>query len=131
MCNMKDIWYKHSVQNLEFVENKILDYWDSINVFHAKANGFCLIMNDMVVSLSLTGWIFENTHEISIETVKDYRRKGFAKIVSAALVNAYLEQGCLPYWECEKSNTASAKLAVDLGFTKFHDYTCFGFPVSK
>jgi len=131
LCDINDIIKKYTIKNMDFVEEKILNYWDSIDVFLAKGNGYCVLVDNTVASLSLTGWIAENTHEISIETVEQYRCRGFAKICSAALINKYLEQGCFPYWECETNNTASVKLAEKLGFSKLHFYTCYGFRIAK
>ena len=130
LCELREIGKKYPVKNKEFIENKVLDYWDSMDAFHNNANGFCLIIDNMVASLALTGWLAGNTHEISIETVGNHRRKGFAQICATALVNSYLKQGYLPYWECEMNNIASTKLAENLGFSKLFDYTCFGFNIS-
>lgn len=129
LCDSKEIGKKYSVKNKEFIENKILNYWHSMDAFHSNAKGFCLLIDDIVVSMAFTGWIAGNTHEISIETADDYRCKGFAKICATALINYYLEQGYLPYWECEKDNIASVKLAENLGFSKLYDYSCFGFSI--
>ena len=129
LCDIKEIGKKYPVKNMEFVKNKILNYWHSMDTFHSNAKGFCLLIDDMVVSLALTGWIAGKMHEISIETADGYRCKGFAKICATALVNYYLEQGYLPYWECEKDNIASAKLAENLDFSKLYDYSCFGFSI--
>jgi ribosomal protein S18 acetylase RimI-like enzyme len=121
---------KHLVTNIDFVQNKILNYWDSIDTFLVKADGFCLIQNNTIVSLAITGWIARNMHEISIETLKDYRRKGFAKICASALINCYLEKGYIPYWECMKANTASVKLVEGFGFTKLYDYDLIEFRIN-
>ena len=66
LCNLKDFEkrQKRQIENPEFVENKILNYWDSVGAFHAKANGYCLIVDNMAVSLALTGWIADNVHTI-------------------------------------------------------------------
>ena len=131
LCDIKDVGKKYPVENMDFVNDKILNYWDSIDAFHAKANGYCIIIDNIAVSLAITGWIAGNTHEISIETVENYRRKGFAKICASALINCYLQKGYLPHWECETANIASAKLAQGFGFTKLNDYLCYGFKVNE
>jgi len=113
--------------NMSFVENNILNYWDSIDTFLTKADGFCIIVDNVAVSLALTGWVAGNVHEIIIDTIEEHRKKGFAKICSSALINRYLEKGYVPYWECEKSNIASAKIAEGFGFIKLYDYLCYGF----
>ena len=130
LCDIKSVGKKYPIKNKAFVNDKILNYWDSIDAFHAKADGYCLIIDDIVASLAITGWISGNTHEISIETVDNYRSKGYAKICASALINCYLQKDYLPHWECETANTASAKLAQGFGFTKLYDYLCYGFKVN-
>lgn len=129
LCNVKDIIGKHSIKNPTFVHDMILDNWHSIESFLANGNGYCVLIQDMVASLAFTGWIAGNTHEISIETGEKHRRKGFAKTCATALINHYLSKGHTPHWECEATNLASAKLAETLGFSKLHDYTCYGFSI--
>ena len=131
LCDIKDIGEKYSVENMEYVNDKILNYWESIDAFHAKGSGYCLIIDNMAVSLAITGWIAGNTREISIETAGDYRRRGYAKICAAALINCCLQKGYIPHWECETANAASAKLAQGFGFTKFNDYLCYGFKLGE
>jgi len=127
LCDVKDVGEKYPVTNMEFVNNKILNYWESLDTFYAKADGYCVIVDNIVASLAITGWIAGNIHEISIETEENYRRKGYAKICASALINCYLQKGYVPHWECETANTASAKLAEGFGFTKLNDYLVYGF----
>lgn len=131
LCDIKDILERESVINPAFINDTILDNWHSINAFRANGNGFCILIDDTVVSLAYTGWIADNTHEISIETSESHRRKGLARVCAAALINHYLKEGHLPYWECETTNVASANLAESLGFSKMHDYTCYGFSILR
>lgn len=126
--DIKEVLHNQTI-NFSFMENKILDYWNSIDAFVEKAEGFCIIVDNMVVSLALTGWVAGNVHEITIETIEKYRQRGFAKVCSSALINHYLEKGYIPHWECEKNNTASLKIAEGFGFSKLYDYLCYGFGI--
>jgi len=89
------------------------------------------IIDNIVASLAITGWIAGNIHEISIETEENYRRKGYAKICASALINYYLQKCYIPHWECETANTASTKLAEGFGFTKLNDYLVYGFKITE
>jgi len=131
LYDIMEVLERYTVENMAFINDKILNYWESIEAFRAKANGYCLLMDNVVVTLAITGWIAGNTHEISIETVDSYRSKGYAKICATALINCYMQKGYLPHWECETANIASAKLAQGFGFTKLNDYLCYGFRVSE
>lgn len=121
---------KHTTIDMAEAYTKIQKNWESLDMFFTKANGFFLIMDNVLVSFAITGWIAEKVHEISIETIKAYRRRGFAKTCAAALVNFYKQNGFIPYWECESDNTASAKTAQALGFTKLNEYICYAFKLS-
>lgn len=130
LCDVMELRKKYPLIDMKFVYAKILKNWESLDEFYAKANGFFLIVDNAVVSFALTGWIAKNVHEISIETMDAYRRKGYAKACAVALVNFYMQNSFTPYWECESGNTASAKIAQALGFTKLSDYICYAFKLS-
>jgi hypothetical protein len=130
LYDIKDILQKeYNIKNIGFIKNKILNYWDSIETFFEKADGFCILTENDVVSIALTGWIAGNVHQISIETIENQKQKGYGKICSSALFNRYLEKGIIPYWECEKNNIASVKIVEQLCFSKLFDYTCYGFSI--
>jgi hypothetical protein len=130
--NVKDIFEKeHSFKNIDLLKKTILSYWDSIGTFLNKADGFCMVIDDIVISWAITAWIAGNNHEPRIDTIENYRQKGFAKSCSSAILKCYLEKGYIPYWECEKDNTASAKTAEGLGFSKLFDYNCYGFSIDE
>lgn len=54
--------------------------------------------------------------EIGVNTLYEYRRKGFARQVCAAMLNSLTERGIVPLWSHEASNAASRKLAESIGF---------------
>lgn len=54
--------------------------------------------------------------EIGVNTLAEYRRKGYARQVCAAMLNSLTERGIAPLWSHEASNAASRKLAESLGF---------------
>ena len=59
--------------------------------------------------------------EPGINTLKEYRRCGYAKITTGALIKYLLETGKVPIWSCAAANEASDRLARSLGFVKFAD----------
>jgi len=130
LYNVKDILKSNStIENIDFIKNKITNYWDSIETFIKKADGFCIIMDNKIISMAITGWIAGNVHTIGIETDKNYRNKGYAKMCSKALLAKYIEKNFVPHWECEKTNIGSVKTAEYLGFTKLFDYILYGFSI--
>jgi L-amino acid N-acyltransferase YncA len=54
--------------------------------------------------------------ELGMETEPEFRRKGFASIITAKLIDYCLERDLEPIWACRDGNKASYNLAVKLGF---------------
>jgi|GEM_PF-4940555 len=127
LCDVKNILKKKTIKNMKFVSDKILNYWESFEAFNDKAYGYCLLVDNVVASLAITGWKTGNVYTISIETGDAFRQRGYAKICASALLNCCLKNGYVPYWECETDNIASAKVAEDLGFIKSNNYMVYGF----
>ena len=124
------MYRKNTAENIAFVNDKILNYWESFETFNAKGYGYCLLVDNVVASLAITGWTAGNVYAISIETENIYRCKGYAKICASSLLNCYLQKGYVSHWECETDNIASAKLAESLGFVKLNNYLVYGFKLN-
>ena len=58
----------------------------------------------------------EKMIHIGIDTLPQYRRKGYASLACAAFIENHLRRGFMPVWECGINNTASRNLAEKLGF---------------
>jgi hypothetical protein len=48
-------------------------------------------------------------------------------MVAGAFVAACVEKRLQPHWDCMAENTASARLAENLGFTQSHVYALYSF----
>jgi len=59
--------------------------------------------------------------EIGINTLPDYRGKGYATIACQGSINEILKSGKIPQWSTDVTNIASQKLAEKLGFVKLGD----------
>lgn len=53
-----------------------------------------------------------------MNVLEEYRRRGFAAAVTAAMVKRLLEQGELPFVHIEEDNYKSMNLALKAGFRK-------------
>ncbi len=58
----------------------------------------------------------ESIAEIGINTLKEYRHKGYAKEVCKAHINSLIQRKMVPIWSTERENAASQRLALSLGF---------------
>lgn len=59
--------------------------------------------------------------EPGINTLPDYRQRGYATIVVGALLKHLLAVPKVPIWSCAAANIASQRLAESVGYAKFAD----------
>ncbi|TFG31383.1 GNAT family N-acetyltransferase [Candidatus Thorarchaeota archaeon] len=91
-------------------------YFGNIENLIESGFGFCVLHNKRLVSYAYTAFPFINEFEIQVftENSPEYRRKGLATVVSAALIEYGLERNLIPHWDA--ANEASVKLALKLGY---------------
>lgn len=92
-------------------------FFGSSEEFIKNGIGFCIKHEDKVVSMASTFTPFINEFEVQVMTNDDsqYRRKGLATVVSAALIIYSLEHDLVPYWDA--ANEISVRLALRLGYS--------------
>lgn len=100
---------------------EIGQFWRSPADFLAHGLGFCLLDGDEVLSQCMAVFSSSTGMEISISTPEPHRRKGSAFLVAAAFIEACLEQGKHPNWECFWDNQPSNSLAEKLGYKMIND----------
>ena len=100
-------------------------FFGSPESFIDQGFGYCIKHNGVVVSTAMTAMPFEKEFEIEVDTIAspEYRRKGLATVVSAALVEHALTQNLVPIWDA--ANTASKSLALRLGYSDLTPYDAF------
>ena len=103
----------------------VLASWASLDDFLAHGLGFALLDGDQIASLCLSVLASREKVEIDVHTHENYRRQGLAVIAASALIEACLQQGIQPNWECFWDNQPSAALAEHLGFTPLPDYPVY------
>ena len=103
----------------------VLASWASIDDFLARGLGFALLEGDEIASLCSSVFASREKVEIDVHTGENYRRRGMATITAAALIEACLQSGKQPNWECFWDNEPSTALAQHLGFTPLPDYPVY------
>ncbi len=91
-------------------------FWDSEDDFLRNGSGYSLLHNGQLASMAFSGYIFDNKLEIGIETVPEFRKKGYAELVCSALIDYCIANNYEPVWSCRLENTGSYMLAQKLGF---------------
>ncbi len=99
--------------------------WVSIEDFLARGLGFTLLDGDEIASLCSSVFASHEKVEIDVHTSENYRRQGLATITAAALIEACLQAGKQPNWECFWDNQPSTALAQHFGFTPLPDYPVY------
>ncbi len=107
----------------DHIDRFISTTWESFENFEKWGFGLCTIHENKLVSYSLCDCISAKTCEIGIQTVEEYRRRGFATITAAAAVEHALSNGFdVVGWHTDGHNHGSIGTAEKVGFVKERDY---------
>ncbi len=100
-------------------------FFGSPESFIEHGFGFCIRHGETVVSTAMTAMPFEREFEIEVDTLDspEYRRKGLATAVSAALIEHALLRDLIPIWDA--ANEPSKGLALKLGYSNPTPYDAF------
>ena len=101
-------------------------YFGKIENLVKTGFGFCILdENDKLASCAYTPFPFTDEFEIQVftENSPEYRRKGLATVVSAALIEYGLERNLIPHWDA--ASESSVKLALKLGYSKPKTWEAF------
>ena len=100
-------------------------FFGSPEAFISRGFGYCIRHGSTVVSTAMTAMPFEKEFEIEVDTLDspEYRRKGLATAVSAALVEHALVNNLIPIWDA--ANEPSKRLALRLGYSNLTPYDAF------
>lgn len=93
-----------------------LFFWDSADNFAEKGVGFSLFHENKLASTAYSAFIDDNKLELGIETVEEYRGRGFAQYACSALIDYCIEKNLEPIWACRLENNSSYRLAQKIGF---------------
>jgi hypothetical protein len=103
------------------------DYsWVSEYFLELTKKKYChgVIINDILVSATDAPdmpFMSDCVQEIGINTLKEYRGKGFAKTACISMIKELLSKNICPIWSTGIGNIVSDKLAHSIGFEKYAD----------
>ncbi len=98
----------------------LVSNFDNMEDFMEKGVGFCLKVNNEIVSGASSFSRLNNGIEVEIDTNPLHRKKGYATIVGAKLVKYCLENNLTPHWDA--MNSISCKIAQKLGYELEKEY---------
>jgi len=82
-------------------------------------------VGQLPVSFCYGGSQTESLWDISIDTLAEYRNRGYAALCVAFLIEYFRRRGLAPVWGALESNTPSMRLAAKLGFTPVDQLVVF------
>jgi GNAT superfamily N-acetyltransferase len=88
----------------------------------SRGFGFVAVLNEVVVSAIGCYTCYADGVEVEVDTHPDYRRRGFAGLVSRAMFAEAIDRGLAVGWDA--MNGVSAALARSLGYTSSLQYQC-------
>ena len=77
------------------------------------------------VSFCYAGWTSETLWDVSIDTLEEHRRRGYAGLVAAHMIRYMRGIGKEPVWAALRENVASWRLALGLGFDEVDEIALF------
>lgn len=96
--------------------DSITETWISEELFLQKGCGYSLTSTGDIISECLIYHRSDLTVELGVHTKEEYRQRGLATTVCAALIDYALNNNLHPRWSCWDFNEPSWKLAEKLGF---------------
>lgn len=121
----KKILEQTNLENINELIGEIEDIIGSIEEFISRGFiGFCLVHE----AKKLVSWCIAFFHvsscEITIQTVEEYRKRGFGTLTTAAFVEYCLSKNISMGWHSNQDNIGSIKLAEKIGFERSnHEYS--------
>jgi len=107
-------------------EELIRPFFGSLETFIECGVGFSVMHGQIPISAAFSGVPIEDDQfDVQVYTVDEsrYRRKGYATLASAALIEYSLENGLEPHWDAQ--NEPSIKMALKLGYTDSVQYDIY------
>jgi hypothetical protein len=105
----------------------VKDYsWVKDYFLELASKNYChgIIVDNKLVSVTDAPdmpFLQDCVQEIGINTLKDYRGKGYARAACISFINELLSKDICPIWSTSNDNTASDRLAYSIGFEKLSD----------
>jgi GNAT superfamily N-acetyltransferase len=111
-----------NLSNIDFLINYITRYWGTIDNFLNNGYGFAALSQTKIASVAMSTARYNSTHELGVETIEEYRKKGLSSSLVKMLLNAFGEKGITPYWDCSDGNIASQRTIEGAGLTRVRQY---------
>ena len=99
-----------------------------------KQCSYGIVIDDLLVAATDAPdmpYMEGEVQEIGINTLSEYRNKGYTKAICIAAINSLLKQNICPLWSTTTGNIASERLAYSIGFKNLADVVTVSFRKSS
>jgi GNAT superfamily N-acetyltransferase len=111
--------------NFTDVVAEIESCWPSMRDFRRSGFGFVACDTDAIVCWCTAEYVSPGQCGVGVETVTDYRNRGFATATATAFVEHCLTNGISPYWDAWADNHPSIAVARKVGFAQVETYEIY------
>jgi GNAT superfamily N-acetyltransferase len=101
-------------------------FWENAESFIDRGAGYSLYHKNQLACTAYSAFVMDHMLELGIETIPEFRGKGYAQQTCAALIDYCLDNGYEPVWACKLENTGSYKLAQKIGFEPSAEIPYYG-----
>lgn len=104
-------------------ENAFVSNFKDYHDYSCHGFGYIIYINEEIASCTSTFGYYSKGVEIQVATNPKYRKKGLAKICSAAFILHCIETNKIPHWDA--ANEFSLKIAQKLGYIPDGEYIAY------
>lgn len=101
----------------------LVSQFPNSKIYEASGLGYVIYHEKEPVAGCSSYTVYRGGLEIEVDTRKDFRRCGLAKVCCASLILRCIELGLYPSWDAQ--NPVSAKLAKSLGYKLSGEYIAY------
>ena len=114
----KHLIKRTNIENFNKMRGSVIPahFWNTAEDFCSNGVGFSLFHEGELATTAYSAFIFSDKLELGMETIPDFRGRGFAQYACSALIDYCVQNNYEPVWACKLTNTPSYKLAQKLGF---------------
>jgi hypothetical protein len=87
------------LSNIDFLINYITRYWGTIENFLNNGYGYAALSQTKIASVAMSTARYNSTHELGVETIEEYRKRGLSSSLVKMLLNTFGEKRIAPYWD--------------------------------
>jgi hypothetical protein len=107
---------KNNIKKIDKNFNLVNRFWRNPDDFIRESMAIIATCGGQMVSICYAAAVANNSAEIDVLTLKQYRSKGLAKLAVMEFLKRCLEDSITPLWDCFTNNSGSMALAKSVGF---------------